>query len=213
MSFLVFRVKSDVCASPLTVEINANATITTLCEFVRIDDGDQVSIFFASEPSAAEITELDTVVLPAHVCPDEPDIGLGQSGTLIFFHDAGTENVYLSTDNHQQQPSGPDFISTSAPAIMPFNGEVYALTFMNKKNSVNTDLEFYINGVLTFTWSIVSRKWARKSDGLSALSFSAGDRIGLFARKITGSRPDTVSVYVYYTFTRGTEEEDGASTL
>jgi len=139
--------------------------------------------------------------------------GEGQSGTLSFFHDSGTENVFLSIDNHHQEPSGPQSQGTSVPAIMPFDGGVYAITFINRNDSVETDLEFYINGTVAFTWSIVNKKWARKSDGLSALSFSAGDQIGLFAKKVSGQKPDTVSVYMYYVFTNGTEEEGGDTTL
>lgn len=71
MSFLVSRTQADICAAQLCDEINANITITTVCESVRIDNGTDVSIFFAASPSAPELTELDTVVLPNHVCDDD----------------------------------------------------------------------------------------------------------------------------------------------
>lgn len=62
----VLRVFSPVNCDQITKEINLNTVITTLCEGVQVDDDDQVTFVFAAVPGAGELTELDTVVIPAH---------------------------------------------------------------------------------------------------------------------------------------------------
>jgi len=47
-------------------EIEANTNIITAFTAVRVDYPDTVYLYFGATPTAGEITELDTVVIPAH---------------------------------------------------------------------------------------------------------------------------------------------------
>lgn len=136
-----------------------------------------------------------------------------RNATITWFHSAGTENVWLSLEEHHARPSGPSTDSTSEPAIMPFDGAVYALDFINEANSSESDIEFYVNSVLTFTWEIRDKKWAYKTNGLSAFTFSAGDKISVYAKKVTGEKPVSPVIHMYFKFTSTTTGEGGGSTL
>lgn len=99
MSFEIFREQSDVCAVQLRDEINANVNITTVCESVRIDDGDQITITFEDEPSAGEITELDDVVLANHVCAESPEDDI-----LTMIEDHVTLQQIIGADSELSEP-------------------------------------------------------------------------------------------------------------
>lgn len=78
-------------------EIEANVTITTAFTAVRLDYPDTIYLYFGATPAAGEITELDTVVIPAHdnVRQDDPDIdnvGVGDN-TINYISTTSTSYV------------------------------------------------------------------------------------------------------------------------
>ncbi len=60
------RTEENVNCAQLTTQINANATITTNCLGATHHEPDTLLIEFSAAISAAEETELDTVVIPGH---------------------------------------------------------------------------------------------------------------------------------------------------
>lgn len=78
-------------------EINADVTITTNCDWVGVNYPDTVNIRFAANPSGPEITELDTVVIPAHDStrdpnPDIDNVGVGDN-TIDYISTTSTTYV------------------------------------------------------------------------------------------------------------------------
>lgn len=67
-------------------------------------------------------------------------------------------------------------------AVIAFDSEVKSITFSNRNNNVDLNIEIYINGSLQFTWSITNKRTAYKTNGLSGISLSQGD---IMAIKIT----------------------------
>lgn len=105
MSFSYFRVQADVCPAQLTREMNASINITPICEYVRVDDNDQVTIAFDIALSVSEETEMD-VILFAHVCVNSDDItnitsdytiNTASSGVLLV--DTTNNPVQVTLDN------------------------------------------------------------------------------------------------------------------
>lgn len=126
-------------------------------------------------------------------------------GTVIFFSNGSTGDKWLKTFE------GEAGTSDVAPMIMPFDAIVYALSFINKVNSKSGDFEIYKNGSLLFTWNIVTKRWAYKTDGLTAITFSAGDRMSAFFGA-TGANPDDPMISVHYSFLNGVTGSGGAAT-
>ncbi len=126
-------------------------------------------------------------------------------GTIVFLNDGSTGNKWLKISEGQAQTSD------LAPVVMPFDSVIYALTFVNKIDSTDCDIEIYKNATLLFTWSIVTKRWAYKTDGLSAVTFSAGDRLSVFSSD-TGQNPDDPLVTIHYSFLNGTEGNGGGAT-
>lgn len=81
MSFEVNKVQAGIeCPGELQQEVNDNVIITTVCESVSIEDGDQITFVFAGTGplSPTEDTELDTI-LSTFSCAVETYPALGDS--------------------------------------------------------------------------------------------------------------------------------------
>lgn len=129
-----------------------------------------------------------------------------EGGTVIFFDDgAGSANLWLKVTEGQAGTSNLE------PVIMPFDSIIYAITFVNKDDSIGGDIELYKNGSLLFTWNIVNKRWAYKTDGLSAVTFSAGDRLSIYLRSI-GEDPNDPMVTIHYSFLNSVTGSGGAET-
>ena len=126
-------------------------------------------------------------------------------GTIIFFNDGSSNNVWMKVTEGQAQTSNIE------PVIMPFDCVIYALTFVNKDDSKGIDLEIYKNGTLLYTWNIVNKIWADKTDGISSVTVSVGDRMSIFLKSI-GNTPNDPLVTVHYSFLNGTTGNGGAAT-
>jgi hypothetical protein len=142
--------------------------------------------------------------------------GIGGSGGFIsFWNDGGTENKWLRQENNHTEPSGPFNEKKRMPYIWPFAGKVNALTFIVKNEpakGANVDIEIYRNYSLIFTWQVRNRKWASKSNGLTSLTFAAGDRLAVFAKKVNDlEKADSVVFNLFYTFTDNVQQEIGGT--
>ena len=102
--------------------------------------------------------------------------------------------------------------SNIIPYVIPCPMKITAITFTNAINGVDTDIEIYKNGTLLYTWSIVDKRWAWKTEGLHTLTFEVGDRIGIYL-KDRGTDPRNVIVTLHYASWYHTVGEGGSSTL
>lgn len=131
---------------------------------------------------------------------------------IQFWNDSGTEDKWLRRAHHAQA-TGPETNSDTEPYTFPFNGNVTGYSFMNKKDSSDTDIEIYKNNVLQTTFNIRLRKW-EISTNIGTISFLAGDHLSVFARKFGGgTKPEDVLLDLNITFTSDTAQTIGGATL
>jgi len=133
-------------------------------------------------------------------------VDMPRGASVAFFDDgSGSANLWL------KQFEGQMGTSDKEPAIMLFDCVVYGLTFVNKEDSRGGNIEIYKNAVLLYTWNIVDKRWAYKTDGLSAVTFSAGDRMSVYLASIADD-PNDPFVTVHYAYTNGATGSGGAET-
>jgi len=145
---------------------------------------------------------------------DSSTNGAGVGGVRVnFWSDGSTYNKWLRRDNNHSEPSGPNSESKSEPWVFVFAGEIRALSFVNKKIDSDTDIQIFKNGTLQFTWNILNKKWATKTN-LTPIVFAAGDKLSVFAKEIGGGdKPEDVLLDVYIAFTNSVAQELGGGTL
>ena len=146
---------------------------------------------------------------------------IGSGGNVMFFNDGGTENKWLQVYEHHSQASGPfnptpvdpDDNKDIIPYIVPHHMSLVSLTYVNKKDRTETDIEIYRNGTLVYTWQIRDSRWRVKNTGLSALTFLPADKISVFARKFNNAieKPDDLMFMMYYTITKVSNIDYGDS--
>lgn len=73
MSVIVTKTYSTTCYGDLLDAVNANATITTVCEQILYSGGVTTDFYFATALSAPEDTELDNLLI-SFVCPVYPEV-------------------------------------------------------------------------------------------------------------------------------------------
>lgn len=125
-------------------------------------------------------------------------------GTIVFFSDGIGSNKWMKI----VEASGRT--SDLTPHVFLFDAEIYGISFVNHLDSRSSDIELYKNGTLLFTWSIVTKRWAYKTNGLSSLTFSAGDRLSIFMSD-TGSDANDPILTLYFSFLNATQGEGGAA--
>lgn len=104
--------------------------------------------------------------------------------------------------------------SDETPAILPFDAKLISCTFTNDDDGVDTDIEIHkssegsgSNASIVATFQIRNRRVARFSD-FTAIQFSAGDKISVFARD-KGTNPSQVVVKLYFLITNYNKENAG----
>ena len=108
-----------------------------------------------------------------------------------------TNSFMFLGDSNSTPPSGPESLNAVSPSVFLADSDAFGLTFSNKNDDVDVDVEFYVNASLIFTWQIRNSHVATKTSGLSALTFNAGDRLGIFLQDVaTGSNVDQASIEV-----------------
>jgi len=131
------------------------------------------------------------------------------NGRVNFWSGGTTSNKYLKRDNNHSETSDKE------PYICPFDMDILGLTFINKIDSATIDIEIEKNAVVIFTWNISAQKRRIKTNGLGALqgTFSAGDKISVFAKAAGGTSPEKVLIDLDFKYTSTTEQEIGSATL
>lgn len=92
-----------------------------------------------------------------------------------------------NTQNKWVNISHPADSSDVVPFIALWSGNVIGVSFINENDDASTDLEFYVNGTLEYTWEIRNKRWEYKTNEAGLFSVAQGDRLSIFARKITGA--------------------------
>lgn len=128
-----------------------------------------------------------------------------ETGEFIFSQWGRARNRWLRTNNF--------FPSNRMPWAFMNNAVISGLKFQNNNNGSDTDLEIYKNGSLYYTWEIRDKRWAWKTNGLSALTYDEGDTIGVRAKTVGGQDPMFALVIVQYRYMLQTTGEGGAATL
>ena len=133
-----------------------------------------------------------------------------------FLNNGLTKNKWLSLDGAMNA-------SNILPAVTAFDSKLAAMTFINGNNNADTDLEFYKNGALVFTWYVRNKRYAYKTDALSGVSFNQGDRISCFAKQTTdhsseggdgtGVDPTSVILFINVQTVNSIVGEGGGTTL
>ena len=109
-----------------------------------------------------------------------------------------------------------DFPTNQTPIIIPFDCKLAALSFSNKDDGSKIDIEFYTvsesdgnsPSTLVYTWSLDTVRTARKTNFSPDVTFSQGDKLAIFARKITtNTRPSDVTMTMHFLITASAESE------
>lgn len=96
-----------------------------------------------------------------------------------FMSSGSVQNKWLNIDH-------PSVTSDTVPLVTPWSGKITALTFSNKNDNVDIDIELYINTVLAYTWEIRNKRTAWKALAGGIATVSQGDRLSMFARAYNG---------------------------
>ena len=102
------------------------------------------------------------------------------------FFTAGTKSV--------AQPSN------VIPGIMPVDVNPIIFTFANATDGVDITFEFYVQGVLIYTWpQLVNVRWAVEFfQVLFPFNLSAGDRLSVRGIPGAGPTPQHCTLWTYY---------------
>ena len=119
----------------------------------------------------------------------QDQLNVGIAGTLGFEKNGICKNKWLGFG--YGKPSN----VTPYVAVHPM--QITGITFMNRMDSVETDIEIYRNNVLVHTWEIRNARSAWVTEGLHGLTFSPGDHVGVFLRD-RGTDPRHCIVTIHY---------------
>ena len=102
--------------------------------------------------------------------------------------------------------------SNKMPALFMNEAVVSGLTWVCHTDNADATVQIYKNNSLAYSWVLTNKRVAYKTDGLSGVTFSAGDRLSV--KVISGTtRPYYPSLSVYYRYNLATTGEGGSSTI
>ena len=102
--------------------------------------------------------------------------------------------------------------SNLMPAVFANDAVVSGLTWVCYTNNADCDVQIFKNNSLHFTWSLINKRVAYKTDGLAGVTFAAGDRMSI--KLVGGTQPPFYpSLAVYYRYTGSGTGEGGSSTI
>jgi len=130
----------------------------------------------------------------------------GSSFQYAFVSQGALGNKWLAYHDH---PSN----TTVAP--IPFACSLLCMTFSNKTNDRDVDIEVYKNGFSggnkIYTWQIRDKRWAYKTD-IASVNLNAGDYVALYGKKITSNtKPTDVVVELLFQITNAATGEGGGN--
>lgn len=104
------------------------------------------------------------------------------SGKLLDFEFSSSG----TTINKWLNVGHPSTSSNDVPFVFTWTGSATGMSFANENNLSDIDLEFYVNGILQYTWQIRDYKTAWQSTNTNYFTAVQGDRISIFARDVSG---------------------------
>lgn len=123
-----------------------------------------------------------------------------------FLNNGITKNKWLSLDGSMNA-------SNILPAVASYDSRLAGMTFINGSNNANTDIEFYNNGSLIYTWEVRNSRYAYKTD-LPLMLLNRGDRLSCFCKDFaTGTDPSSVIVNVFVQSVNSLTGEGSGPTL
>ena len=142
---------------------------------------------------------------------DAVDAALAESGAFPnaeshfnFLHWGVAKNIWMRYN----------FVMPSnvMPAVFANAAVISGLTWVCYTNNADATVEIYKNNSLHFSWNLINKRVAYKTDGLAGVTFAAGDRMSI---KIIGGTqaPFYPSLSVFYRYTGTTTGEGGSSTI
>lgn len=132
---------------------------------------------------------------------------------LTFASGGSTFNKWLS------YPGENGLTSNVTPAVVPFDSKLIGIIFSNGTDGSSTDVEIYVapyssgnTDNIVLTWQLRTMRVALKTTFASEILFSAGDKIGIYCKKVSSSsNPSDVAVAIYLqptTINTGEQTED-----
>jgi hypothetical protein len=193
----------DVYPSVLSKEITDSA-IVTVVDGIELF-GTDIKVWFVDALSAGDKTTLDGLV-SAHDSTPPPSETVNTFSQDTFTCPGNTKDKWLKAGDSGVKCSDKRPVIIVAPSVLS------GLTFSNENNNTTTDVEIYKNGSLFYTWSVVDKRIAYKTNDLHTLTLAAGDYIGVFVRD-TGTTPKNVYVTVSYRYTDLQVSESGVASI
>lgn len=216
MAVAYTRTKEPVCTSDLVAELNAALSVE--CIHIVINDGDQVSMIFASELDAAGIEEMEDILVN-HVCthadgggnggpvedPNDPDsVRDDMVGGLYQFNfvdeSGSTANKWVSYCG-----DGGNY-SNKSPAIIPWKSRLVGMTFTNERNNIDVRLDVYTDknadsygyaNHRALSWLLQNTRSARNTNITEDIILEAGEKVAVFAMDY-GDNPKRTVITLYF---------------
>lgn len=191
----------------IVIEADAQELTTTVINpgvsnYVASEAGTQV-ISDALAASASGIAAIQQAL------QNSPPVGQAGSVFQIPFSYEGNN----SKDRWLCTGGDTGITSDKSPAVMPFDCKIIAMTFTNRENDADTDLEIYSvleantnEKEIEFIWALRDCRAARKSNFSPEITFNAGDRVAVYL-KDRGSDPDYPVLTLYLQITSNNNEE------
>jgi len=208
------------CVEQLLTDINADVAISAVLQVVTIDDGVNATLTFDVALSTSEDTALDLIISgwDNSTCPVITPVTVLTAGTLLNVSHQMVFGEYGDASNKWLELYGDSRFSNQTLGVMPFKSKLIGITFSNRYSSRSTDIKIYSTPegggytpkTLDLTWSISSKRTARKTIFATDIIFDAGDKIGVYAAD-TGSNPYDVAVILYFVVIDEITSEGGES--
>ena len=110
----------------------------------------------------------------------------GKETNLEFFDGGNVDNSWLNL-------VGANINSDDTPGVITANCKLRAISFTNTRSNASTDIRLYKNGTsipnLFYTWEIRGSRYAWKTNGLDAVTFSIGDTVRVYYASAPGQSP------------------------
>jgi len=122
--------------------------------------------------------------------------GIGKMLGFFFGGSGNTFNKWLGFGNTNST-------SDIVPLVLPQDMDLKGITYSNSNDDSSIDIEIYQNGSLLYTYQIRNKRTAYTA-GLSGTNFNQGDRVSIYAKKVTGGsiiNPATPEISIYFKLT------------
>lgn len=103
--------------------------------------------------------------------------------------------------------------SNVLPLVMPQNGFLTGLTWINEDDNVDTNVQIYVNGVLLYTWEVRNKRWGWTTNIGGFFNVLQGDRISVFLDRFSSGTgddtPQDPQLEVFFVMTSNFTNEGG----